>query len=1039
MKRLAPQKILWLILAAFSVLTIYHSIVLPLGEADDETDHYQYLRFVARTGHPPLTEAERREAGFKGGLAPLYYWLTAWPVALVGESTLPDIRRVDARPERHLPTDGLGFNHVLHTLDEQWPWRGQPLAWHLVRLLSLPLGLVTIGATYALARRLCPATPAMALGAAAFVAFLPRFVFSSAVINDDNLVFALAALLLLVQVILLQTDGPPSAKMMAWLGALFGLALVTKYFSLILLPEVALTLAVVAYRIAWLPGRVNLMRLAAGFLLPLLITAGGWFTFIALRFNRVEQLGWPAGLAAALGEPQITEGLVGLLAGHSVRPVAATYPLPAWLGLLDRSFWFEFGWMNVFAPAWVYWLLAAFSLLALLGLARHITALRRLKNRPVAALLGLRLALFVVVVLARYILSATIDTGQGRHLYPALPVIALLVAVGIYNLRIANSEWRITNGVLRLAAIALFCLPALISLLPSFTIDQLSRYVSPRYHTHPVTITPAELPANRRLNLEFAPGLSLLGFDAPATAAAGSALPVTLAWQTHREAAADYLLEVCLTGPNHAPAACWRGNFEDGRYPARAWEPGDTLLDTVYVPIPACSRLLTEQNYQLELTVWALNPAATAPQPETPVLSAQLPASIQITPANPNHAQPPPAELWLGPQQLTAPAVVTLGQSLTQISYLANTAAPAPRFTAANGERWLPQHTTALQLPCADGSAQVDQFVVSPNLPAGDYRAGEPTLPGLTLNLRPRVFAPVTATLTFSRALAPLQLTASGQNINLAAAPAAAPRLAATAGGLPVTIRWQAIRRQAGPLVVALKLLDKNFAVGGERIATLGDRYPSLLWSPGEVVEETYPLRFNPAAPPGLYRLELGLIRQDAALPDGYEKLPAFNGEAVLGENLYPLMVRLPDPAQDSPPPNAIAAQVGDSIRLTGFAVNRSGSDSPETLALALYWQSAATPAADYTVFTQLIGPDGQVWAQWDNPPQAGRYPTLAWAANDTVIDRYTLTRRDGAPPGEYRLVVGMYNPVTGERLPAWVNGQPQPDNAIPLTTVALP
>jgi len=1046
MKRLAQKKILWLILAAFSALTIYHSIVLPLGEADDETDHYQYLRFVARTGHPPLTEAERREAGFKGGLAPLYYWLTAWPVALVGESARPDIRRVDARPERHLPTDGLGFNHVLHTLDEQWPWRGQPLAWHLVRLLSLPLGLVTIGATYALARRLWPGEPAVALGAAAFVAFLPRFVFSSAVINDDNLVFALAALLLLAQVIMLQTDGPPSAKMMALLGALFGLALVAKYFSLILLPEVALTLAVVTYR-ATGPERPNRLFSAARWLLPfglaLLLTAGGWFAFIALRFNRVEQLGWLAGLAAALGEPQITEGLAGLLAGHSVRPVAATYPLPAWLGLLGRSFWFEFGWMNVFAPAWVYWLLAAFSLLALLGLVRWIAALRRLKNWPVAALLGLRLALFMVVVLARYILSATIDTGQGRHLYPALPVIALLVAVGVYNLRMANSEWRIVNGVLRLAVMALFCLPALISLLPSFTvhyspftIDQLSRYISPHYHTHPVTTAPAELPADRRLNLEFATGLSLLGFDAPAAVAAGSALPVTLVWQARRQSTADYLLELCLTAPDHAPAACWRGNFEDGRYPARAWEPGDTLLDTVYVPVPACSRLFTEQNYQLELTVWALNPAAAVTQPETPVLSAQLPANIQITP---NRAAPPPAELWLGPQRLTAPAAVTLGQSLTQISYLAANAAPAPRFTATNGARWLPQHTTALQLPCADGSAQVDQFVVSPNLPAGDYRAGEPALPGLTLNLRPRVFAPVTATLTFSRALAPLQLTAGGQSINLAAAPAAAPRLVATAGGLPVTIRWQAIRRQAGPLVVALKLLDKDFAVGGERIATLGDRYPSLLWSPGEVVEETYPLRFNPAAPPGLYRLELGLIRQDAALPDGYEKLPALNNDAVLGENLYPLTVRLPDPAQDGPPPNAIAAQVGDSIRLAGFAVNRSGSDSPEALELALYWQSAAAPAADYTVFTQLIGPDGQVWAQWDNPPQAGRYPTLAWSANDTVIDRYTLTRRAGAPAGEYRLLVGMYNPATGTRLPARVNGQLQPDNAIPLTTVVLP
>ncbi|NJN99707.1 MAG: hypothetical protein HC875_39205, partial [Anaerolineales bacterium] len=50
----------------------------------------------------------------------------------------------------------------------------------------------------------------------------------------------------------------------------------------------------------------------------------------------------------------------------------------------------------------------------------------------------------------------------------------------------------------------------------------------------------------------------------------------------------------------------------------------------------------------------------------------------------------------------------------------------------------------------------------------------------------------------------------------------------------------------------------------------------------------------------------------------------------------------------------------------------------------------------------------------------------------------YTLTLRDGAPRGEYRLLVGMYDPATGQRLPATVNGQPQPDNAIELTTLTL-
>ncbi|MCG3211690.1 MAG: hypothetical protein FOGNACKC_05336 [Anaerolineae bacterium] len=1040
------SKILWLILAVFSALALYQSVALPLGEADDETDHYQYLRFVAHTGHPPLTEAERSEAGFKGGLAPLYYWLTAWPIAVVGEDSLPDIRRVDARPERHIPTDGLGFNHVLHTLDEQWPWRGQPLAWHLVRLLSLPMGWVTIIATYALARRLRPGSMGLALGAAGFVALLPRFVFSSAVINDDNLVFALVALLLLVQVIILQRDGPPSPGQMALFGALFGLALVVKYFSLILLPEVALTLAVVAHKAAKSQSRKNSLFLTIYFLLPLFLSAGLWFAFIALRFNRVAELGWIAGLAASLGEPQITEGLAGLLAGQSVRPVAATYSLPAWLGLLYRSFWFEFGWMNVFAPAWIYWLFGGFSLLALAGLTRKVLihARRGYANlTAVHSLLGLHLALFIVVVLVRYVLSATIDTGQGRHLYPALPVIAVLIATGIYELRITNYELRIKFYVLGLLPIILFCLPALITLLPEITVSNsqfaiLPRFVAGHYHTHPVTTSPPPLPAKRRLNLEFAPGLALIGFDAPATVAAGNALPVTLHWQAKREATADFLLELCLTGIDHVPAACWRGQFENGRYPARAWEAGDTLIDTVHLPIPAC-RQLAEQRYLLVLNVWQTDPTVPAPQPQTLALAHTFAPGIAITPTGSQPDVPQPAELWLDGRRQTGPAQLALGQSLTQLDPASPNSAPAPQFVGDSGATWRPAAQTPLVLPCAGGPAPfafASHFSVDPTLPAGRYRPTDPALPEIEVQTRRRDFAPVTSTLTFSRTLAPLVLTAGGQTIDLTGTPANAPRLTTAGGLLPVSLRWQARRWLADPLVIALKLVDKDFAVGGQRIATLGDRYPNVLWAPGEVVDETYPLQIDAAAPPGLYRLELGLVRQDDSLPGGYENLPLLAGESELDQNMYPLTVRLLDPAHNLPPPVAISATVGDSIRLTGYEVNRLTAGSP--VELALYWQSTAAPGQDLTVFTQLIGPDGQVWAQWDNPPQAGRYPTLAWEANDIVIDRYTLALREGAPPGEYRLLVGMYNPATGERLPASLNGAPQPDNAIELARLSI-
>lgn len=109
-------------------------------------------------------------------------------------------------------------------------------------------------------------------------------------------------------------------------------------------------------------------------------------------------------------------------------------------------------------------------------------------------------------------------------------------------------------------------------------------------------------------------------------------------------------------------------------------------------------------------------------------------------------------------------------------------------------------------------------------------------------------------------------------------------------------------------------------------------------------------------------------------------------------------------------------------------------------MSLALYWQTRGTPAEDYTVFTQLLGPQGRVWSQQDNPPQQGRYPTSAWAAADRIVDRYHLELPPDAPPGEYQMLAGMYRWPGGERLPATnAEGVPYPNNAIRLTTLTLP
>jgi hypothetical protein len=128
-----------------------------------------------------------------------------------------------------------------------------------------------------------------------------------------------------------------------------------------------------------------------------------------------------------------------------------------------------------------------------------------------------------------------------------------------------------------------------------------------------------------------------------------------------------------------------------------------------------------------------------------------------------------------------------------------------------------------------------------------------------------------------------------------------------------------------------------------------------------------------------------------------------------------------------------IDARVGDWVHLTGHSLD-AGTDLPDgvlefqgelvtvhpggTVQLILIWESLLPASGDYTVFTHLYDEADRLWGQKDSQPLGGAYPTTHWQTGETIVDRYTITVDPQAPPGEYRVAVGMYDPATGQRLP---------------------
>ncbi|MCL4459131.1 MAG: glycosyltransferase family 39 protein [Chloroflexi bacterium] len=102
-----------------------------------------------------------------------------------------------------------------------------------------------------------------------------------------------------------------------------------------------------------------------------------------------------------------------------------------------------------------------------------------------------------------------------------------------------------------------------------------------------------------------------------------------------------------------------------------------------------------------------------------------------------------------------------------------------------------------------------------------------------------------------------------------------------------------------------------------------------------------------------------------------------------------------------------------------GLAAGEELAISPgEPIPLTIYWQAVQRMEDDYKVFTHLEDGSGRIWAQKDAVPVDWAYPTRRWHPGEVVMDRYIIPTWPDTPAGEYELKVGMYDPISGQRLP---------------------
>jgi hypothetical protein len=136
-----------------------------------------------------------------------------------------------------------------------------------------------------------------------------------------------------------------------------------------------------------------------------------------------------------------------------------------------------------------------------------------------------------------------------------------------------------------------------------------------------------------------------------------------------------------------------------------------------------------------------------------------------------------------------------------------------------------------------------------------------------------------------------------------------------------------------------------------------------------------------------------------------------------------------------APGPNGpLKVTIGDFAWLAGYDLSTTQNYAGENVYLTLWWQALKPADLDYSVYIHLWNAREQkLAAQWGDEPVFGAYSlwdrvvgekiavgyhTRLWQPGETIRDEWKLTLPKDIPPGVYEFRIGLYDSVSGRRLP---------------------
>ena len=228
-----------------------------------------------------------------------------------------------------------------------------------------------------------------------------------------------------------------------------------------------------------------------------------------------------------------------------------------------------------------------------------------------------------------------------------------------------------------------------------------------------------------------------------------------------------------------------------------------------------------------------------------------------------------------------------------------------------------------------------------------------------------------------------------------------------------LTLYWQSAVAGSGDFEAPEYVLEifgrDDHLIGKVQSYHGGGLYPSSLWHSGEVVADRLAIRLDEdLVAPVEGRLIIKLSGQDESAGVGTVKVVPFSWPALSDAVLVTL----------------------NGIEIAEASLEMESTSPGTSVPVRVRWQVRAPVNQELTTFVHLGDPSQEPLAQGDSPPLGGHYPTHLWEEGEVIDDAYHLSLPPDLAPGRYPVYLGMYDPVSGTRLPLQIQGQRQPNDA---------